>query len=143
MSHFASVDWPNPYGPVARVEREGVAMLTATASTSTEGTDKLTYTVARTGTYRVAGTIRIATASGAGTSHTVAPQVAYNNGAAISAADIGGAFTDIDAKVANTVVCRTETIRAVAGTTITLTILHTVSGTGSGTYDISLLIEAI
>lgn len=146
MAHFASVDWPNPYGRVAYLEQNTVSMLAATASTSTEGTDKLTFTVPRAGLYRLSTSIRIRTASTAGTSHAVACQVAYTRGAAVAAADINNlaaAVTDIDAKVANTLLHQTQVISADNATTITITVLNTITGTGTGTYDLIFGIEAM
>ncbi len=121
-------------------------MLAATNSTSTEGTDKLTFTTLTAGLYRVNTSIRIRTASTAATSHVVAAQVAYTRGAAVGAADINNlaaAVTDVDAKTGNTVLHQTQVISADAATAITLTILHTVSGTGTGTYDLIMLIEKL
>ena len=146
MSHFAAADWPTPYGPVASLVSNGASMLAATNSTSTEGTDKLTYAVTKTGMYRVSTSIRIRVASTAGTSHVVAAQVAYTRGAAVSAADINNlaaAVTDVDAKTINTTLHQSQVITADAGSNITVTVLHTVSGTGTGTYDLVMVIEAL
>jgi len=146
MSHFASADWPSVYGPVATLAANAAAMLAATNSTSTEGTDKLTYAVGVTGMYRVSTSIRIRSASTAGTSHVVAAQVAYTRGAAVSAADINNlaaAVTDADAKTLNTVLHQSQVISADAGSNITITVLHTITGTGTGTYDLFFTIERI
>lgn len=124
----------------------GASMLAATASTSTEGVDKLTYEAPRTGMYRISTSIRIATASTAGTSHAVAAQVAYTRGAAVSAADINNlaaAVTDIDAKTLNATLHQSQTITADAGSSIVITVVHAVSGTGTGTYDLFFAIEAL
>lgn len=146
MSEFGSIYWPKQYGPVASLSTDGASMLASTASTSTEGTDKLTFTTLEKGLYRVSTSIRIRSASTAGTSHVVAAQVAYTRGAAVSAADINNlaaAVTDADAKTLNNTLHQSQVISADAATTITITVLHTITGTGTGTYDLIFVIEKL
>lgn len=154
MSHFGSPDWNNPSGLVAQLSVDGNVALEATASTSTEGTNKLTYTCARTGLYEVMSYLRVRVASDAATSHTGVVTVAFNNGSAISATglkNLGGTGVtigtiDLKGTAGTTHLAQAGVISCVAGTTITLVISETVSGTktaGVGTYDIDFAIKAI
>jgi hypothetical protein len=149
MTHFASGDWPFNYGRTGALEKTAINMLAATASTSTEGSDMLTYPVQRTGIYRVTTSIRIRTGSTAGTSHTVKAQVAFNDGSAQAACDVllvnlgVGTVTAIDAKTANLRIMQTCAFLATAGTNIVITTLNTITGVGTGTYDLMYVIEGV
>ena len=144
MAHFGSVRWPKEFGTVASLSASA-AQPTSTASTSTEGTDKLTYTVENTGHYLVAANLKVTVASDAGTTDTVVAQVAYNDGSAVSAESIGqlGVTPGTgNAKTLNLSVSQSKVIRAVAGTTIVITSVYTVTGVktvGTTQYDYSII----
>lgn len=144
MSHFGSARWPAEFGTVASLSATA-AQPTSSASTSTEGTDKLTYTVENTGQYLVAANLKVTVASDAATTDTLVAQVAYNDGSAVSAESIGqlGVTPGTgNAKTLNLSVSQMKVIRAVAGTTITITVAYTVTGAktvGTTRYDFSIL----
>ncbi len=149
MTHFADGDWPFTYGRRAALEKTAITMLASTASTSTEGTDMLTYTIPRTGIYRVSTAIRIRLGSTAATSHTVKAQVAFNDGNAQTACDLSvvnlgvGTVTAIDAKTANLRIVQHGVFLGIIGTTIVITTLNTITGAGTGTYDLIYVIEGV
>lgn len=150
MSAFGSGYWPNEFGRSAGFDgTANVAMLEATASTTTEGTDKLTLTVRETGLYQINVGLRVSVASDAATSHTIVGQVAYNDGSAISAENVqldGVTAGTLNGKTLNANFYQTTVIRAVVGTTITVTLAHAVTGgktAGVGSYIVSLGINRI
>jgi hypothetical protein len=150
MSHFASTNWNNPSGVVAYMSTLATAMQTATGSTSTEGTNKLSYTTVRAGMYRVSSYVRVSTASNAATSHTGVVQVAYNNGTAITAANIqlngvtATATTNLKSTAGTTVLAQSSVIYAASATSIAITVSETVSGAvTAGAYDLTFVIEAV
>lgn len=150
MSHFGSADWNNPSGLVASLASPTTTLqLEATASTSIEGTDKLTYRAVRTGMYRVSATMKVTEASDAATSHTLVAQVAYNDGSAISAENIsldGVTAGTANGKTLNANFAQSTMIRAVTGTDIVITVLNTVVGAktaGVGEYALLFAIEAV
>lgn len=148
MAHFASVDWPQPYGRVAGLDKTGNAVLTATATTATEGTNQLTYAVPRTGLYRLSSYLRVRVASDSATSATAAVTASYNNGTAITAASVGQSGVtpgtlNLKGTAGTSVLLQSETVLAAAGTSIIMAVLETVNGVPTvGTYDIYFAIEA-
>lgn len=144
MAHFGSVDWPTPYGRVAALEKTSVTI--ATGASSTEGTDQLTYTVARTGPYRVSALLRVRTA-GTGASQATVARVTHNNGTAISAASIGMSGVTpgtLDATAAaGTAFNSAQVIHAVAGTNIVIGLNGSGTFTSAAVIDLDFVIEAI
>lgn len=154
MSHFASPDWNNPTGLVASLSTTGNVALEATASTSTEGTNKLTYTTKRAGTYLVTSYLRVRVASDAATSHSGVVNVAFNNGTAISATglkNLGGTGVtigtiDLKGTAGTSHLAQSGIIFAANATDIVLTVSEAISGAktaGVGTYDIYFTISAL
>lgn len=154
MSHFASGAWNNPSGLVAQLSVDGNVALEATASTSTEGTNKLTYTTVRGGMYLVCSYLRVRVASDAATSHTGVVNVAFNNGSAISATglkNLGGTGVtigtiDLKGTAGTTHLAQSGVMFCAEGTTITLTVSEAITGAktaGVGTYDIDFVIIAL
>lgn len=145
MAHFGSSQWPDGFGRTAGLESAAnVAQPLTTQATSTEGTDKLTFTVLQTGQYLVSANIKVTVASDAATTDVVVAQVAYNDGSAVAAVSIGQLGVTpgtINAKTLNAESSQLMVIKAVAGTTITITALHTVSGAktvGSSRYNFTI-----
>ena len=150
MSHFASANWNNPTGLVASLSTTANAVKASTGTTSTEGTNQLTYTTPRTGLYRLSSYLRLRAQSTANTSHTLAAFASYNNGTAITSATIGQSGLTpgtLDAKsgtVGTAVLAQSETVYCDVSTNIVMAVSETVSGTGAaGTYDIYFAIEAV
>lgn len=154
MSHFASPDWNNPSGIVAQLSVDGVVALEATASTSIEGTSKLTYTTVRAGMYLVLAYLRVRVASDAATAHTGVVNVAFSNGTAIAATglkNLGGTGVTIGTislagTAGTTHLAQSGVISCIAASTITLTVSEAITGAktaGVGTYDIDFVIVAL
>lgn len=148
MSHFASGQWNNPCGLVAQVDAAAVAAKTSSGAGATEGSNLLTYAPARSGMYRVSAYLRTQTASTANTSHTVVVNASYSNGTAVSTVALvpvnTTASTNLNQKTGTgTYYAAHAIIYAVTGTNIVMNTVDTVSGTGSGTYDVKFTIEAI
>jgi len=150
MSHFGSPNWNNPSGLVAKLETTANAVLTASATTSTEGTNQLTYTAARTGLYRLSSYLRVRVAADTQTSHTAAAFASYNNGTAITSATIAQSgvtpsTVSLKGTAGTSVLLQSETVLAASGTNIVMAVSETLSGTAPtvGTYDIYFTIEAV
>lgn len=152
MTHFASGDWNNPSGLVASLVKAANAVKTATGSTSTEGTNQLTYTTKRAGLYAVYAFIRVSTASDAATSHTGVVNVAFNSGSAISATglkNLGGTgvtigTVNLKGTAGTTHLAQSGVIKCANATDIVLTVSETVSGAvTAGAYDIDFAIHAL
>lgn len=154
MAHFAGATLNPSFGLGAQLSTAINTALEATASTSTEGTNKLTYTVPATGMYRVNSYLKVTVASDAATSHTAVVQVAYNNGSAIAAADLkdaGGTGVtvgtmNVKGTAGTTILSQQGTVYAVAGTTITLTVSEAIAGAktaGVGSYMIQWSIAGV
>lgn len=149
MSHFAGGNLPSTFGPQG-YQSATANNQAATGAGATEGTNKLTYVAPITGFYRVTCALRIVTVSTAGTSHSVKGQVAYTSvtGTATAAVDIKNSNTavtafDVKGGAAGDMQTQTGVIKAVAGTNITLTSLDTVSGTGTGTTEVTFVVEGL
>ena len=151
MAHFGSVDWHTPSGLVASLEKDGNVALEATAATSTEGTNMLTYTTVRKGLYRLSAYLRVRVASDAATSHTAAAFASYNNGTAITSATMGQSgltpgTLSLKGTAGTSVLLQSETVLCASGTNIVMTVSEAVTGAktaGVGTYDIYFAIEAV
>lgn len=148
MSAFASSELAATFGRCGSLTTAVNTALEATASTSTEGTNKLTYTVPTTGLYNISSYLKVTTASDAATSHTAVVQAAYNNGSAITAfslKDAGGTGVtvgtmDVKGTAGTTILAQRGLVYAVAGTTIVLTVSETIVGAktaGVGAYAIN------
>jgi hypothetical protein len=149
MAHYASANW-NPYsGKVATLLATTAAMRETTGSSSTEATDKLTYTVPVAGLYRCTAYIKVTEVSDAATSHVLKPQVAWNDGSSQSAADMvepGVTAGTVNGATLNEAKCYTATVYAAAASSITITILNTVTGSktaGAGETTNVFEIEAL
>lgn len=144
MPHFASADWNSPSGLVSSLSKTSVTA--ATGSSSTEGTDKLTYTTTRLGLYRINLYAVIRTA-GTGASQAVVGQVAYtDNLGAKSAGNIaasGVTVTALDLTSATARLTQSQVIEATSGTTITVTMSGSGTFTTAGIYDLYVSIEAL
>ena len=148
MPAFGNVLWPAEYGYVAGTFGLASSMLESTSSTN--GTaDSLSYTPVTTGLFRISTGAVVTQASDAATSHTIVAQVAYNDGSAISAENVAqdGVTTGVlNGKTLNANFYQSTVVRAVAGTTITVNFLHTVTGAktaGVGKYAVMLTIERV
>ena len=157
MSHFGSEKWPPLFGTVAYLNAAASALLYAASSTtagSTEGTDKLTYTVLDSGLYFVVSSIHTNVASDAGTSQTIEANVSYNDGAAVTTTALGelnaGQGTGVtaapvDATTINTRIQQMGVIRAEAGSDIVLNTVVVSGGTIAtvGSFDVNFSIIRI
>jgi hypothetical protein len=166
MAHFADISlpaklsagWPPNFGTVSSLSTTISAVLFGAVGDSpktgaTEGTDQHTYTVVtgETGLYLVLTHLHTDVLSDAGTSQTVATQVAYNDGAAQAAALLGGddgggsltTVTQADTTTVDTHAQQMGIIRAEAGTDIVVSTLATNGGTvattGTIDFDVAIL----
>lgn len=152
MPHFASGLFPATFGVVASLSTAAAALTrpASTATGSTEGTNQLTYVVPVTGWYRVSSSDRLVVASDAGTSHTLATFVTYNNGSAQAIATLamtGVTPGVIDAKgaVVGFTLQQEAMIYAVAATTILVQSREVVVGTTAtvGSADLRWVISGV
>jgi hypothetical protein len=138
MPALGSAAGPYAYGRVASINSTSVTA--ATGASAAEGIDKLTYTAERAGLYRINSYVRVRTA-GTGASQSVVAKVAYNNGAAVAAANvlpfIGAAtLTALDlTAAAGTNGMSSMVIFADVSTAITVNL------TGSGTFTTAAIID--
>ena len=165
MPHFADVNlpsklsdnWPENFGTVSKLSSAISAVLfgavgASPVTGSTEGTDLHTYTVptGETGLYMVSTHLHTNVLSDAGTTQVVAAQVAYNDGAAVSAALVGAndgggdaTVTTADTTTVDTHAQQMGVIRAEAGTDIAVSTLATNGGTvatvGSIEFDVAIV----
>ena len=144
MAHFASVNWNNPVGNVASLTKASVTA--ATGTSSTEGTDKLTYTAERAGLYRINVYAQVVTA-GTGASQAVVAQVAYTDATgAKSAADIapsGVTVTKLDLTSGTATLKQSTVIYSNNAATITVTMSGSGTFTSAGVYGLYIIIEAV
>jgi len=146
MPALGAVAGAYQYGRVASLNKQSVTA--ATGASAVEGTDKLTYNVERDGMYRVSSYLRLRTA-GTGASQSVVARVAYNNGTAVSAANIlpfigAGTLTAFDLTgSAGLAAMSSETIFAAAGTDIVVNLNGSGTFTTAAVIDVYFVIEAI
>jgi hypothetical protein len=126
----------HPEGRVASLPIDSLTHVTGTSAA--EGTSQLTYTVERTGLYRISSVLVVKTA-GTGAGQVANVQAAYNNGAAQAASTLKQSGVtpgtlDVTA-AAGTHLNQSQTVYAIAGTSIVVSIL------GAGTFTLAAILN--